>query len=292
MTSLDAAQKAMILRGSIVEEVIRLRKPELLDLFLTYQNEAVAARKFLDNSLSKLTSGDKVLEVGGGILALAVQLASEGYLVTTVEPVGEGFGSIAFMMNIFSEVAIEEKIEFDLIKLPIEECEFVEKFRFIFSINVMEHLKDPYSAIIQLVENLDVDGNYRFFCPNYDFPYEPHFAKWMFRRRNNAFFLPQSRSATGKLHVEETSGLYSSLNFLTFKKLKKATIGIGWIRLKPNKLAFFDLLRRALNDPGLKNRHKRLSIIVKVINLSGILRLSKVFPYTYQPVMDIEITKV
>jgi len=55
----------MVRRGKIAESLIALERPELIDLFLTYQNEAVAARKFLDSSLIDLNSGAEILEVGG-----------------------------------------------------------------------------------------------------------------------------------------------------------------------------------------------------------------------------------
>jgi 2-polyprenyl-3-methyl-5-hydroxy-6-metoxy-1,4-benzoquinol methylase len=95
MVLLETAEEAMTRRGKLAEGLILSERPELIDLFFTYQNEAIAARKFLDSNLNKLNSGAQILEVGGGILALAVQLASEGFMVTTVEPVGEGFTGIS-----------------------------------------------------------------------------------------------------------------------------------------------------------------------------------------------------
>ena len=104
MVSLQSAEESMTRRGKIAENMIALERPELIDLFLIYQNEAVAARKFLESSLIELDSGAEVLEVGGGILALAIQLASEGFKVTSVEPVGEGFSGCSFIMSIFSKI--------------------------------------------------------------------------------------------------------------------------------------------------------------------------------------------
>ena len=66
MVSLESAKEAMTHRGKIAESLIALKRPELIDLFLTYQNEAMAARKFLESSLIELDSGAEILEVGGG----------------------------------------------------------------------------------------------------------------------------------------------------------------------------------------------------------------------------------
>jgi hypothetical protein len=65
MVSLKLAQEQMILRGKKAEDLITLLRPELLNLFLTYQNEAVVARKFIENSVNELGIGAEILEVGG-----------------------------------------------------------------------------------------------------------------------------------------------------------------------------------------------------------------------------------
>lgn len=292
MVSLQSAEESMTRRGKIAERMIALEKPELIDLFLIYQNEAMAARKFLDSSLIKLDSGAEILEVGGGILALAIQLASEGFKVTSVEPVGEGFTSIGYIMKIYTEIAKNENLKFNLVESPIEECRFNHKFDFIFSINVMEHLKDPYLVLIKIVDFLASEGKYRFFCPNYDFPYEPHYSKWIFRRINNAYFLSESRAATSKLDYQSNPGLYRSLNFLTVKKLRdfKDSKDLIGVEIRCNPIAFYDLARRALNDSVLANRHKKLANLVLFIDLVGLLPLLKKFPCEYSPIIDAEIS--
>ena len=65
MISLELAQEAMVRRGKIAESLIAPERPELIGLFITYQNEAIAARKFLDSSLIELDAGAEILEVGG-----------------------------------------------------------------------------------------------------------------------------------------------------------------------------------------------------------------------------------
>ncbi len=65
MVSIDTAEAEMVRRGKLAEVVILKESPELLVLFLTYQNEAIAARKFLESSLIELDSGAEILEVGG-----------------------------------------------------------------------------------------------------------------------------------------------------------------------------------------------------------------------------------
>ena len=288
MVSLAIAQEAMVRRGKIAESRIALERPDLLDLFLTYQNEAIEARKFLESSLVELDSGADILEVGGGILALAVQLVSEGFKVTSVEPVGEGFSGVKFIMMVLSEISKEENLVFELIESPIEICSFDHKFDFVFSINVMEHLQDPYSALSQLVALLKANGKYRFFCPNYDFPYEPHFGKWLFFRKDKAFFLHKRRATLPIIPFEETLGLYRSLNFITLKKIEMFS-KINRFQIDSNPHAFYNLVGRVIHDHELRKRHPNLAKIVKIISLPNLDVLAKLIPKKFQPVMDVEV---
>lgn len=288
MVLLETAEKEMARRAKVAEHAIVVERPELLELYFTYQNEAIAARRFLDSSLRELDYGAEILEVGGGVLALAVQLASEGFNVTTVEPVGEGFTDISYIMNIFIEIARKEKIVFAVINSPIEDCTFDLKFDFIFSINVMEHLKDPYSVLIQMAQNLKAGCFYRFFCPNYDFPYEPHFGKWLVLRSEKAFFLPQHRAVSTLIPEKEIQGLYSSLNFLTLKKIKQA-IKHRNILLSANNNSLFEVMNRSIYDSELKKRHKGLAILVRFLFFLKLHYLVKLVPVNYQPIMDVKI---
>jgi len=288
MVSLESAEESMNRRGKIAESLIMAERPELIDLFLTYQNEAMAARKFLDSSLIELDSGAEILEVGGGILALAIQLASEGFKVTTVETVGEGFTGISFIMNIYSEIARIENLVFTLIESPIEDCTFDHKFEFIFSINVMEHLNDPLLVLNQIKEILEKGSNYRFFCPNYDFPYEPHFGKILWKRKRGSFYLEFDRAKRTELGNMDSVGLYNSLNFITVAKLQAFSKETNLL-LKFNSQAFYHLLQRSMSDPGLRARHKNFVPIVDLLSKIKFMGLSKLLPTRLQPVMDVTL---
>ena len=289
MISIIDAQEFMTLRAATVEESVRKERPELLDLFYTYQKEAAQARSFLDKNLLELPDGAEILEVGGGILALAVQLASEGFEITTVEPVGDGFGEIPFIMQKYLALAQHENLSIKLIDLPIEQCAFAKKFNYIFLINVMEHLQDPYLTLIQITDMLEHQGEYRFICPNYDFPYEPHFGKFLFSRKNKSFFLARNRATSEQMSKDECYGLYNSLNFLTYRKLLKCT-GENKVNLNANKLALYEIFIRSLEDPILQARHTKLLPIVKLIDKLQISSILRKIPVRYQPVLDVKVS--
>jgi SAM-dependent methyltransferase len=229
-----------------------------------------------------------ILEVGGGILALSVQLASEGFQVTTVEPVGEGFTGISYIMEIFLEISRHENLNTELIRSPIEISEFKRDFDFIFSINVMEHLKNPYSVLIQLIGNLRKGGSCRMFCPNYDFPYEPHFQKWMYLRKNGAFHLPLSRARTNMIEISEWPGVHGSLNFITLRKLEDFL----WqhnIRYLVHKCALRNIVMRGVFDQELRNRHQLLANVIRVLHKLKITGIIYLLPMRFWPIIDIEV---
>ena len=288
MVSLETAKANMARRGKIAEGLISMKRPELVDLFLTYQNEALAARKFLESNLTELDPGAEILEVGGGILALAIQLASEGFKVTTVEPIGEGFTGISLIMEIFSEIARIEDLHFTLIESPIENCTFENEFDFIFSINVMEHLEKPYLVLNQIQRILKPGGKYRFFCPNYDFPYEPHFGKILWIRKKGSFYLEFNKIRTLELGNIDSIGLYNSLNFLTVAKLQDFARESNLL-LTFNRDASYLLLQRSVSDPGLRTRHRRFVPIVDFLDKINFIGFIKHLPTRFQPVMDVTL---
>jgi 2-polyprenyl-3-methyl-5-hydroxy-6-metoxy-1,4-benzoquinol methylase len=289
MTLLHSAHESMVRRGMTVENLVLLERPELHPLFSTYQNEALEARKLLDSNLNKMGPDSEILEVGGGILALTIQLASEGFRVTTVEPVGEGFSNITYLMNMYLRVAEEENINFSFIDSFIEDSQFPNKFDFIFSINVMEHLKNPYSVVVHLMKYLNYSGKIRFFCPNYDFPYEPHFQKWLVTRSNKAFYLPISRAQSKLLDASEWASVHGSLNFLTLSKLDKFFAHAN-IKYECNKNALQNLLLRGITDAQLRNRHKLLTFGVMIVVKFRMIKFLNLLPKKFWPVIDIEIS--
>jgi 2-polyprenyl-3-methyl-5-hydroxy-6-metoxy-1,4-benzoquinol methylase len=290
MANIETAKTAMLARNQQLRKIVSSERPDLLDLYATYFNEALAARKFLESNISALKADDCILEIGGGILALSLQLASEGFNVTSVEPIGEGFEDIQYLMFIHQEHAKEKNISLKVAKVGIEEFEFNSKFQFMFSINVMEHIINPFSVAQHLSMYLEPNGEYRFFCPNYDFPYEPHFSRWIFSRKDNAFFLKKNKAASSEVGLTNWIGLYNSINYITTKKMRRSLENSD-CQVRVNKLAFFNLVNRSLTDEGLFQRHPRLVSLTKLLVKFGMLKFTTIVPVNFQPVMDFTIKR-
>jgi len=151
----------------------------------------------------------------------------------------------------------------------------------------MEHLENPYSVLIKLVELLKTRGEYRFFCPNYNFPYEPHFGKWLFLRKDKVFYLQKSGANSSSISSDEASGLLSSLNYITLRHLKNSVKGTE-IKLKPNQSALCEILSRSCYDFELSKRHPRISKIARFLCSLKLHYLAKLVPTNFSPIMDVK----
>ncbi len=286
----EEAIRMMKETSNYIEGIVKSVRPDLLNTFYTYSNEALQARKLLNQDLSKLNYGDAILEVGAGILALATQLSREGFKVTAVEPIQDGFTEIDFIMNQYIILNNDIDVNFELIRSNIESVDFTKKFNYIFAVNVIEHVKNPYEMVVKLHNDLQSYSGMRILCPNYDFPYEPHFSRFIFRRKNGAFFGTYKDLTKGKNIDIGTLELYESLNFISYKKLLSYLVANN-ISYETNKIAFYEVTLRSLNDPMLANRHKMFYKLVLLLNTFKLIRFIKLFPFRFSPVIDIKLIK-
>lgn len=114
------------------------------------------------------------LEIGCGAGVLLTLLASKFRHVsfTGVEPIGPGFSQ--FAESLASIEAANANII--IIRSRIEDMSTDQRFDLIFSINVFEHLDDWRRAIDISISMLKPGGMLVILCPNYNIPYESHFA--------------------------------------------------------------------------------------------------------------------
>lgn len=268
-------------------EKVRLRGPELLPLYKTMAEEAKFARALLENNLKYLPRDAKLLEVGGGVMILAAKLATEGFDITVIEPAGQGFGEFEKLRDIILEVI---EIKPRIVTCYVEDFISDERFDYAFSINVMEHVGDPQRAIARVSATLKPQAVYRFFCPNYLFPYEPHFNIPIIFTKNitQGFF----RDTIASHSMGDPQGLWESLNWITVLKVRR------WVKQDPTlsldfrKATTVWILERVINDPEFASR--RSAWIVKLIRLLVTLQLHQlvhILPATLHPIMDVRLDK-
>ena len=118
----------------------------------------------------------RILEVGAGLGLLSIFLHKRGHSVVALEP-----STLAFDFFHLAKEEIKKRVGKDDLprmidksaeQLTIEDGEF----DFIFSINVMEHVKELDLAFEAITRVLHPEGQWVNSCPNYYFPYEPHYG--------------------------------------------------------------------------------------------------------------------
>ena len=264
--------------------------PDLLDLFRIYAEEAKLGHTYIEADLAALSQHAKILEVGAGSLLLSCQLIREGFQVTSLEPIGSGFSHFDRMRDIVLKVARNLEIAPIILDAKAEALTVQDYFEYAFSVNVMEHVDDVQRVIERVGSSLCENAMYRSTCPNYSFPYEPHFnIPTLFSKRlTEKFFY----SKIFKHTMPDPKGTWESLNWITVSSVKKIIESQPYLTLKLHQSMLASMFARINTDKEFAKR--RSPLVVKCIRMIVFLRLHLLLPIisaSLQPVMDCVITK-
>lgn len=266
--------------------------PDLLPILNIYQSEAQFGRRYIDTDLAGLAKGAEVLEVGAGSLLLSCQLVREGFRVTALEPLGEGFSHFNRLRKLVLERAESLECVPHILDVCAEDISSESSFDYAFSINVMEHVNDVYAVIARVGASLKPGACYRFTCPNYLFPYEPHFnIPTLFSKKLTESFFRQK--IFQKKELLDPAGVWRSLNWITVRKLKKIVNKLPSLRIEFNKLFLVSTLERIGTDKEFALRRSVLmkSLILWMVRLR-LHRLAGFLPAMIQPVIDCTVIRV
>lgn len=265
--------------------------PELLELFNTYAGEARFGRSYIESNLQQLAQDAHVLEVGAGALILSSQLVREGYHVTALEPTGEGFSHFDRLRELVVEQAIEDECMPQLLEVPAESLKIKNKFNFAFSINVMEHVGDVEVVIDKVSQSLTSQGVYRFTCPNYLFPYEPHFNIPTMISKALTERVFRNRIVECKA-ILDPIGVWNSLNWISVPMVKRICRSLEITYVHFDKQMLFTMLSRVVSDPEFSSRRSPvMSFVLSVLVKLQLHKLTLFFPVTLYPVIDCTLSK-
>lgn len=279
-----------ILISGIREGVLK-EDTGLVESFDIYAQEARFARFVFDSDLKKLKPGASVLEVGAGMMLLSCQLRREGFNVIALEPLGDGFSHFSHLQRLVKSYAAEHKIEPTYLECGAEDIKQIEKFDYAFSSNVMEHVENIGEVLERVYLSLKPKSIYRFICPNYAFPYEPHFnMPTLFSKKLTERIM--CRRIKEDKNLPDPEGTWKSLNWITPSKVKRICREKQGLNVWFDSGTFIKYLERALNDPLFKKRRgKRLSLFLRFICSLGVFKIVNMIPIQLLPVMDCTITK-
>ena len=265
---------------------------ELLPLFDIYAEEAIYGRAFIETDLASLSQNSKIIEIGAGSLLLSCQLVHEGFDIVALEPIGDGFSHFSRMQKLIGHHA--EKYDYmpTMINVTAEALDRNSCFDYAFSINVMEHVNDVYRCLHAIGMSLKPMGIYRFTCPNYTFPYEPHF--------NIPTLL--TKEITGKIfheqifdsvRVPDPVGTWNSLNWISVSSIRRFLRQQSDLKGTFNASLLVSTFERVLSDSAFAKRRSKwvTSIIITIVKLR-LHHLLRFVPVSLQPIMDCRITKI
>jgi SAM-dependent methyltransferase len=268
------------------------RAPHLRPLFDTMADEARFARWWLTDDLSRLPKGASILEVGGGIFLMSCQLAREGFAITAIEPTGVGFGAFEELGEVILALATRDGAVPKVVRCKAEEFRSDGLFEFAFSVNVMEHIEAPDLAIERISASLSPEGCYRFLCPNYLFPYEPHFNIPTFGSKALTERLLRRRIQRDT-KTDDAAGLWKSLNWITVPQVRRMVSADASLAIAFERRTLASMLERAVgNVEFAKRRSAWMVTAIKMLRATRLLRFAPLVPATCQPVMDVRLTKL
>lgn len=142
-----------------------------------YVREAVFFHRVLAPDIERLEPDSLVLEIGSGIGLLARLIAARGHRVVGFEPAAAGFGEMQQWSEQIGECWRGGRGDVTVIPTVFEAERLTGmQFDLVLAVNVIEHIADPAGIVAATSAHLSDGGRGRFICPNYVFPYEPHFG--------------------------------------------------------------------------------------------------------------------
>lgn len=265
--------------------------PELLYLFDTYASEARFGYDYIIEDLSQLPQEAVILEVGAGSFILSCYLAHKGFRMTGLEPVSDGFSHFTKMSHLVLERARIGGFSPFTLQITGEELTIQNTFDYAFSINVMEHVTSVEKTLSNVVSSLKPGGIYRFTCPNYSFPYEPHFnIPTLFSKVLTERIL--GKMVFNTLSVSDPVGLWTSLNWITVSKLRRFANNQNGIRILFTKDLIVKTFERVGNDPIFAAR--RSPLVQKLLKLFVRYNIHTWFgllPVTVLPIIDCRVNR-
>lgn len=267
-------------------------EPALLYLYDIYAAEALFGRRFIAPELERLAPGARVLEVGAGSMLLSCQLVREGYEVTALEPTGDGFGHFARMRQVVLEQAGAQGCLPRILDTTAEALAIEDHFDHAFSINVMEHVQDVELSMRNVAASLRLGGHYHFTCPNYLFPYEPHFnIPTLFSKQLTERVL--HRRILGRSDIPDPKGLWESLNWISVASLRRSARRLQGLKITFGTELIAAAFERMQSDQSFASR--RSPAMRRIVGWIVRLRLHRMIalaPALIQPLVDCRVERV
>jgi SAM-dependent methyltransferase len=227
-----------------------------------------------------------VLEVGAGSCILSAYLASKNVRVTALEPLGPEFGFFSGVQGRVVDFCQRRGLPFELVRKTGEQFDTPDRFNIAFTMNALEHMRDPLLTIDNMYRSLLPGGVLLAHCPNYTVPLEVHF---------NILLVTRSKSINGWLYrskIQKYPSVWDELNFIRYIDVRRHLERRGW-SYTFNKAALHDSIRRLLDDPIFAQRMPLpVRVIGAILRYTGLIHALGLIPVRLQTPMEVLIKRV
>jgi len=227
----------------------------------------------------------EILEVGAGSCILSAYLASKGLRVTAVEPLGPEFDFFSEPQRRVLEFCGRQAIPVKLVRVTGESMDLPGRFDVAFTINALEHMRDPLRTIDNMYDSLKPGGIALVHCPNYTIPFEVHF---------NLLLVTRSKPINEWLYRSRISRypkVWDELNFVRYVDLRRHLVQRR-ANFSFDCSVMRDLALRLMEDPIFA---ERMPAVVRTIGATlqhtGLLHALSYVPPRFQTPMEVHIRK-
>ena len=242
----------------------------------TYLNEARLGIRVVEPYLHNTS---RILEVGGGIGAVSTAIHRSGLEIYDLEPIGPAFDFIRHARR-----AVRKSNAASELPMTVSDLNSADHgtFDLIYSINVLEHVPDPMTALDRMLDVCAPGGTIVIMCPNYAFPFEPHVSRPLIPRRPDL-----TRHVFRKAAKRE---VWDTLNWVTASQISHwATANKCDLRFKTDMVS--SMIQRMSTDSTFRNRHKFLARIADTLTRLKVASVMDKIPATWLSPMQFEIRK-
>ena len=274
-----------------IRKHVLMRAPDIIPILDIYEGEARFGRRYIEADLARLSNGAAVLEVGAGSYLLSCQLVREGFRVIALEPLGEGFSHFERLRGLILEKAVELSCAPYALNQCAEDLSIKDHFDYAFSVNVMEHVSNVKEALIKIGASLKPSAIYRFTCPNYLFPYKPHFNIPTLFSKKITEKIFKRKIHTGN-NLPDPIGTWKSLNWITVSTASNILKNLPTLNVSFNQLFLVASLERVgMDEEFALRRSVWMRIIILALLKFRMQRLAGYIPVAMQPIIDCTLTR-
>jgi hypothetical protein len=216
-------------------------------------SEAEFFFEILSEDLIGLPQGATIVEVGSGVGLLSLMIAACGFEVHSYEPATSGFGEMRAFRNLILKCweGVTPPVIWHDTAFRASESSTITAPDYALAVNVIEHVPAWELLVRDTVGLLNRQGRFRTICPNYAYPYEPHFNMPTLLNKRLTRMVFSGRIAVSS--IDDAGKFWADLSWPTGVKIRRSARRLGFdvYFRRSSTLAYID---RVAEDPRFASR--------------------------------------